>query len=721
MSVRIGIDVGGTFTDAVAVDNDTFELLGIAKTPTTHTDPNGVAAGIIKVLDMVLEANNLDPASVSFIAHGTTQATNALLEGDVEKVGIIGLGSGVEGVKVKSDTNVKDIELAPGKFLHTDPHFVNTAGDWKKEVADIIAGYKRDDIKISVVSSAYSVDDPTWENEVRDVLDDEGLLSTCTHEISKLYGLKLRTRTSVINASILPKMLQTASMTQKSVVDAHIKAPLMIMRCDGGVMSVDEVKKRPILTMLSGPAAGVAGALMYEKISEGIFLEVGGTSTDISAIHNGQVMLDYAEVGGHKTYVNSLDVRTVAIAGGSVIRASDSDIVDVGPRSAHIANLEYLVYADPAEVSDELEICRVQPTPTDACDYIAVRDKKSGKKYALTLACAANASGYVNDGEYAKGNGELAMRGFKVLADSLGMQVDVMLEKIHKKAADKNRPVVNQLIADYKLDPAQIVLVGGGGGAAAVVHYLAESMGMKHRIAKNAEVISPIGVALAMVREIVERTVVNPTNDDVVKIRREAEQEALKSGAAQGTIEVRVEVDSHKNLLRAIATGATELRMRERSVSAKSDDELKAIAAEASGAVGADEVRICARTEELSVCSAHVVKKSFFGLKKSASDPVWVINKEGVIRLQGGNGCAVETNAADCLSTLEREALDNADYFDGGERIPACHVLIGARLHDFSSVSSLDQVKSLVGIELQSVAPETRVVLVFIGPMVRPK
>ena len=244
---------------------------------------------------------------------------------------------------------------------------------------------------------------------------------------------------------------------------------------------------------------------------------------------------------------------------------------------------------------------------------------------------------------------------------------------------------------------------------------------MKHRIAKNAEVISPIGVALAMVREIVERTIVNPTNDDVVKIRREAEQEALKSGAAQGTIEVRVEVDSHKNLLRAIATGATELRMKERNVSIKSDDDLKAIAAEACGEVGADAVRICARTEELSVCSAHIVKKSFFGLKKSVSDPVWVINKEGVIRLQGSNGCAVETTAADCLAALEREALDNADYFDGGARIPACHVLIGARLHDFSSVSALDQIKSLVDIELQGLAPETRVVLLFIGSTVRAK
>lgn len=99
MKVRIGIDVGGTFTDAVAINNDTYELIGTVKVPTTHTVKEGVAAGIVEVLHKVMEENGIRPEDVTFIAHGTTQATNALLEGDVANVGIVTMGSGLQGAK----------------------------------------------------------------------------------------------------------------------------------------------------------------------------------------------------------------------------------------------------------------------------------------------------------------------------------------------------------------------------------------------------------------------------------------------------------------------------------------------------------------------------------------------------------------------------------------------------------------------------------------------
>ncbi|HOY19635.1 MAG TPA: hydantoinase/oxoprolinase family protein, partial [Haliscomenobacter sp.] len=343
--VRIGIDVGGTFTDVVVIDHRSQEVIAQLKIPTTHDAEEGVARGIIEAINRALGELNIQPDQVVFIAHSTTQATNALLEGDVASVGIIGVGQGLEQFKAKLDTRIPRMELAPNRFLHAEFRFLAGKNLTEAQLDQQLDEWQKLGIEVIVSSMAFGVDDPTIEDVITQKARAKGFLTTSGHEVSSLYGL--RTRTAVINGAILPKMIHTATMTDDCVKKAGISAPLMIMRSDGGVMNVEEVQRRPIMTMLSGPAAGIAGALMHERVSDGIFIEVGGTSADISVIRDGQPQTKSARVGGHRTYLNTLDVRTLAIAGGSMIREKNGKLVDVGSRSAHIAGLAYACFQDP--------------------------------------------------------------------------------------------------------------------------------------------------------------------------------------------------------------------------------------------------------------------------------------------------------------------------------------------------------------------------------------
>ena len=708
MKVRIGIDVGGTFTDAVAIDNDTYEVIGVVKTPTTHDAKEGVAAGIIQVLHKVMEQCHIAPEDVVFIAHGTTQATNALLEGDVAKVGVITLGQGLQGAKSKGDTTIGDIELAPGKFLRSENSYVDTsAADLDGAIRQALEKLKNRGCTSFVAAEAFSVDDPAKENRTVELCREASLPGTATNDISKLYGLKIRTRTAVVNASIMPKMLEAATMTDESIKAANIESPLMVMRCDGGVMTVDEVRNRPILTILSGPAAGVAGALMYEKLTDGIFFEVGGTSTDISCVKDGKVMIRYAEVGGHKTYLNSLDVRTVGIGGGSMVEIKNGKAVNTGPRSAHIAGLDYEVYT-PAEKIVEPKLVSVRPMEGDP-EYACI-ECAGGVRVALTMAGAANLAGFVRPEDYAYGNVEAARKAWQPLADNMGCTVEEAARKVLDYAAAKNSKVAAQLLKDYDMDPRHTVFVGGGGGAATVVPHLAQTMGHKSYIAKNAPVISTIGVALAMVRDMVERSVTNPTEDDIISVRREAELKAIQNGAAPGTVEVSVEVDTQRNIVRAIAVGATEMRSKDRMNQKLDQEKLLEIVAENLDAPKS-ELKVAAQNGVMYAVQYTKVEKKLFGLVKKSSNQLRLIDEEGVIRLQKNNAWVRQTTVAQWEKDLAWILEELTEYNDGGTNLPNVYVVLGKRIIDLSGLQSPEQIASLGNVELAGCRQEEPLIL----------
>ena len=187
----------------------------------------------------------------------------------------------------------------------------------------------------------------------------------------------------------------------------------------------------------------------------------------------------------------------IGIAGGSLVRATRGRAIDVGPRSAHIAGLPYAAFADEGEIVDP-RIELFEPKPGDGDDYIAVR-VAGGARYALTVTCAANALGYTKPGMHAHGNPSAARRAFAALARALGCVLEETARAVLDAASDKLVPVVQGLIAEYELDADQRLLIGEGGGAGSLIPYISERMGLSCEISKDAEVISSIGAALALV------------------------------------------------------------------------------------------------------------------------------------------------------------------------------------------------------------------------------
>ncbi|MBX9879472.1 MAG: hydantoinase/oxoprolinase family protein [Candidatus Obscuribacterales bacterium] len=707
--IRIGIDVGGTFTHAVAIDGLTLSILGKVKVKTTHKAEEGVAKGIIESLNKLLQQANIDPASVGFIAHSTTQATNALLEGDVAEVGVIGMGQGANSWLAKAATNIGKIELAKDKFLTTYHRFIDTSTPptdavVKQAINELIS----QGAKAIAISEAFSVDCPENEKRVLAMAQEMSLPATAGSDISQLYGLKVRTRTAIINASMLPKMMQTADMTESSVRQAGIKAPIMIMRSDGGVMDIEAMRKKPIQTMLSGPAAGVAAAMMYLHISDGIFLEIGGTSTDISAIRNGKALVKSAEVGGHRVYMRTLDVRTIGVAGGSMIRFKNNQITDVGPRSAHIAGLDYVSFANSLT---EPRVHQIQPDAKDPNDYLAISDGDTKPAFCLTTTCASNLLNLVPQDDCAFGKPDQIKSAFNVFAKQLGKSAEETAREVLTQASKKVIPVVSQLIKDYKLDPELVTLVGGGGGAAALVPFTAQEMKLRHTLADNADVISAIGVALALVRETVERQIINPSNDDILRVRQEAQSAVEKMGADARSIEVHVEVDSRTNIVRATAYGATSTETSTNGKHSLSDEDKRILAAE-SMRVQNDAVIVEAKSEKFTAFAAPTINKRLFGLIRTKGNSLRLIDESGTIRLQIKKGIARETTASSAAEVVAQIGEDHANYGDAGKLVPRMLIAAGNKIIDLSGLLNLGQMQALAKIELELLPKDTKVLVI---------
>jgi N-methylhydantoinase A len=677
--IRVGIDVGGTFTKAIAIDITSGTFIGKTTVPTTHKSERGVADGIIIALRDLIQHFSIKRSEIELISHSTTQAVNALLEGDTVKVGIIGMGVGLEKSNVVKRTNIKNVELSLHKYLHTCYRFMDTSKYLDiNEITFTIASLKKEGADVLVVSEAYGVDDPSNEKYVMNYSD---IPITGGHELTGIYGLEIRTLTAAINAGIMPKAISTAKYVEEAVRKENISCPIMIMKGDGGVTDIDTFKNKPILTILSGPAASVAGALLYSHILHGVFIEIGGTSTNISIIKNGKPEIRYVSIMDHPTCIRSVDVRVAGVAGGSLIRISNQKIIDVGPRSAHIAGLRYSCFVEPHEL-ENARIITFKPNETDPDDYVCI-ETANNKKIAITNTCAANALGLIQKEDYAFGNQRSAIKSLSLLGEKMGVDYQTIAGMILDFSIKKILHIMEPMIKEYHLDENKIILVGGGGGASVLVPYMATKCKFTHEIAKNAEVVSSIGVAAAMIYEEIEKTIDNPGPNDVSNVIEEVKKRALDRGAVPESISIQTEFVKERTLLRGIATGNVELDIGKNNRKEINEKEASAIAC---SILDSNHVQPILNMKNYFGFTCETIKKQFFVKKRK--NPIVILDKFGRIRLMLENAKIISGNKKikNEIDTMIHQLMDKSNE----ELAPQIHILDDMKIVDFSSLISPD-------------------------------
>lgn len=333
MAVLLGVDTGGTYTDAVVLDDAATRVLGKAKALTTRAD---LSVGIGGAVDAALAAAGVGAADVGMVALSTTLATNALVEGQGGRVALVfigfdagdlaraGLAEALRGdpvIAVAGGHNHAGGEVAPLDMPALTAGLEGLGG---------IAGF--------AVAARFATRNPAHEIAARDAIRQAtGRPVTCSHELSANLNGPKRALTAVLNARLIGMIDRLVLACEGHLARAGIAAPLMVVRGDGALMSAAMVRERPIETILSGPAASIVGARWLTGAADALVSDIGGTTTDVALLRGGLPAIDPegARVGGFRTMVEAVAMRTTGLGGDSEVHAVTEGLegaLRLGPR-----------------------------------------------------------------------------------------------------------------------------------------------------------------------------------------------------------------------------------------------------------------------------------------------------------------------------------------------------------------------------------------------------
>ena len=347
---RVGVDSGGTFTDICVVDQATGEVR-VWKVSSTPDDPSrAIASGVVEGLDKAAQAQGKD---VSYFGHGTTVATNALIQHRGVKTGLItteGFRDLLEiGRQRRPDLYdlqcdkppilvTRDLRIEVRERLRHDGRIEKPLDEAElRKAAQLL---KAAGVRSIAVCFLYSYVDPRHEVAARRILTEEipDAFVTCSSEVAPEFREFERLSTTVVNAYLGPVMARYIGHLGPRLDEIGVNAPRHITASNGGVMSLDMAREQPVRTVLSGPATGVVGGLKTGVLAgfpNLITFDMGGTSTDVALIADGKAKLaGEMEVHGYPLKTPMLDIHTVGAGGGSIAYIDAGGLLKVGPRSA---------------------------------------------------------------------------------------------------------------------------------------------------------------------------------------------------------------------------------------------------------------------------------------------------------------------------------------------------------------------------------------------------
>jgi len=499
--LRIGIDTGGTFTDVVALDAATGRLV-TTKTPSTPANPaDGFLDGVHKVLDL-MGATGDDVVSVS---HGTTVATNQLLEGKVGDLGLI-TTEGYEFLLEIARQSVPDgygnsyFWVKPPRIVPVDR--VRTVGGrldfrgeevrpFDEEGAVEVARWFRDQgIDTIGVCFLHSYADPAHELRMREVLQREhpGAVVSVSSDVLREYREYERAVTTLVDAAVKPKMGAYVANITSRLHDVAPGVPWYVMKSNGGVLSAEEVVHQPITTVLSGPAAGALGAALVARdagFDKVLTCDGGGTSTDVSVVLDGEATLTTeGTIGQYPSKIPMIDIVTVGAGGGSVAWVSPEGSLKVGPRSAG---------ADPGP------LCYgkggTEPTVTDAHVVLGrIPPHLLGGEIPLDVGAARS--------------------GLEDLAERLGLTLEACATGILEISAWNQANALRQVTVKRGLDVRDFTMATFGGSGSLLLCRLVDVLGLAGvLVPRDPGNVSAFGLLTVDVRNDYVRTAVSRHSD----------------------------------------------------------------------------------------------------------------------------------------------------------------------------------------------------------------